>query len=229
VVSLAQPGKDDLPIDPLGAATLRQRVCPLNVKLQRFGAMQALGPANFVLDEVVLNKTTLDKTKIPLVDESFAPAQFFQMSDSQKLSSPAFQKLKGGLTVAPNEKNLASGSGETNEVKYTTKVIGDPGQTEEPLAAEHLGGMWKRSVTGLGGLRRLGAEAYLDPTAKPKFVVADELFVVAEIQTLTTRKDVLAAPLSKIEATFALHKHLASDPTARATLQVVPKFEMAGR
>jgi hypothetical protein len=57
--------------------------------------------------------------------------------------------------------------------------------------------------------------------------VADELFVVADINTLTARGDVLLDPKSKMEATLALRTYLADNPDARADLQVVPRFEMA--
>jgi hypothetical protein len=200
------------------------------VKLQRFGAMQTLGPANFVLQTVTVNETlNLDKKDVGFVSEPFAPAQYFQMKDSEKLSSKSFEKLKGGFTVAPRKNNLAAGSGKANPVQYRTKVIGETQEQLSPLPPEHLNGMRKRSMTGLSGPRRLGVEAYVDPTRGPRFTVADELFVVADIRTLTTRGDVLLDPKSKIEAQLALRQHFTVDPAARNDLQVVPRFEMAGR
>jgi hypothetical protein len=231
VVSLAAASAGEQPIDPLGAARLQQRVCPLEVKLQRFGALEALGPAKFDLETavpaVVVNNTlNLERKDVRFVNEAFAPAQYFQMKDSEKLSSPSFQKLKGGFTVSPKKNNLASGSGRTNPVEYRTKVIGETTEQVTPLPLEHLEGMRKRSMTGLGGLRRLGVEAYVDPTRGPRFVVADELFVVADVATLAPRADVMLEAKSKIEAQLTLRAHVAGNPAAGADLQVVPRFEI---
>jgi hypothetical protein len=181
-----------------------------------------------VLQSITVNQTlAVDRKDVGFVSEPFAPAQYFQMKDSEKLSAKSFEPLKGGFTVAPRKNNLAAGSGKTNPVEYRTKVIGETQETVTPLPPEHLDGMRKRSMTGLRGLRRLGVEAYVDPTRGPRFTVADELFVVADVDTLITRPDVLLAPKTKIEAQLALKQHLADNPTSRGTLQVVPRFEAA--
>jgi hypothetical protein len=89
--------------------------------------------------------------------------------------------------------------------------------------------MRKRSATGIGGLGRLGVEAYFDRTALRKFTVTDELFVVSDRNTFTTNTAVLATPSSKLVASLALEQHLADNPDDRGNLQVTPKFEMGGR
>jgi hypothetical protein len=96
------------------------------------------------------------------------------------------------------------------------------------FTAGHLDGMCLRSGVALFGVRRAGAEAYADPTAARKFTLDDELFVIANINDLTTRTDLIATPLTKIDAFLELRDHRAANPYA-GNLAVVPKFEVGAR
>jgi hypothetical protein len=230
VVSLSEPAGDDTdrPVDPLGAVTVRERVCPLNKKLDRFGPVKPAGPGRFQLESATINLKSIALADVSYVKEPFAPAQYFKMSDSEKLSAPSFQKLDGGLTVKGNARNIAPGSVEHQDIQYKTKRLGGPPPSgDHALPADQLARMSKRAGAGLFGLRRLAAP-YLDPTAPRKFTVADELFVIANLHDLTSRTDLTPSPISKIEALFKLRDHRAANANA-APLAVLPKFEVGNR
>ena len=56
------------------------------------------------------------------VQESFAPAQFFDLSDEQKLSSASFKSFDSGVRVGDAQR-LHTGYAAAREVKYELKYI----------------------------------------------------------------------------------------------------------
>ncbi|PSJ37670.1 DUF6603 domain-containing protein [Allosphingosinicella deserti] len=98
------PGEVALLLHPLGSLSVSQRVAPLGEHISRFGntvpadggryTIAVAGPDNAPLDERI---TVAD------LEDSFAPAQFREMSDSEKLSAPAFKSMQSGLILACEE------------------------------------------------------------------------------------------------------------------------------
>jgi len=227
VVSLAD-SKGEQPFDPLGIAVVRQRVCPLNLQLQRFGTARALLPAFFKLQSVTVNNVNIDLKRVSFLREPFAKAQFLEMSDTEKLSAPAFEPLDGAIRIPANDNSIAPGSSETTTIKYKTKILGETTTTDHVLSLDHLLGMARRSAATKFGARNIAAEVYTDPTAVLRFTFARETFVVADRRTFTTQS-IFGATASKTEASRALEEHLATQPEDRDNLHVVPKFEVGER
>jgi hypothetical protein len=81
-------------LDPLGRLVVKQQVVPLNTgsDIEIFGSAPVSGDRRFRLT-ATLNGTQLPSTP---VQASFAPAQFFVMSDDEKLAAPSFQSMEAG-------------------------------------------------------------------------------------------------------------------------------------
>jgi hypothetical protein len=81
-------------LDPLGRLVVKQQVVPLNTgsDIEIFGSAPVSGDRRFRLT------ATLNGTQLPSapVQASFAPAQFFVMSDDEKLAAPSFQSMEAG-------------------------------------------------------------------------------------------------------------------------------------
>jgi hypothetical protein len=229
VVSLADTSPDSQLIDPLGVAVVKQNVCPFNLQLERFGAAKPSGPAKFFLASAKINGAPIAITADSFRKEPFAKAQFVELKDAQKLSAPSFEPFDGAIRLAANTNSIVSGSSVPTEIKYKTKVIGQPDAPDHTLPLDHLLGMRRRSATGLGGLRRAAALAYLDPTAPPRFTFGLEEFVIGNRFTFRPQAGILTTPANKLQAGQALAAHLQSNPQDGDVLQVYPKFEMAGR
>jgi hypothetical protein len=227
VVSFADNTKGDQLFDPLGVAVVKQSVCPFNLKLQRFGSAKASGTPTFVLQKAAFDGATV--TGSTFKKEPFAKAQFVEMTAAQKLSAPAFEPFDGAIRLPANDNRTRSGSMAGTDLSYQTKVLGAPAFDEHPLPPDHLANMVLRSAAGLRGLRRSAAQAYLDPTAKPRFTFDAEEFVIGDKTTLTTQAALLAGPANKAQAIDALNAHLLTNPEDRDVLQVYPKFELGGR
>src|SRR5207302_9755432 len=83
-------------VEPSGALTLRQKVLPLNRQLGRFGEAVPQGQDTFTLVDVRLGGVTA--TAAPVLD-NFAPGQFEQLSDADRLTLPSFEPMQAGFQV----------------------------------------------------------------------------------------------------------------------------------
>jgi hypothetical protein len=81
-------------LDPLGQLFVRQQVVPLNTArdIEIFGSAPVAGARRFNLT-ASLNGTPLLSARL---QASFAPAQFFAMSDDEKLAAPSFESMDAG-------------------------------------------------------------------------------------------------------------------------------------
>ena len=87
-------------LHPLGTLTVKQSVVPLNLDISRFGQAAPAGARRFTISSVSLggqNQTTRP------VKDFFAPAQFFEMSDDEKLSRPSFEPMAAGVSIGSDE------------------------------------------------------------------------------------------------------------------------------
>jgi hypothetical protein len=84
---------DQLVIHPMGVLTFSERLVPLGLDITKFGNKVPLDAKRFDIkatDPGILTQT---------VTEEFAPANFFDKNDNEKLSSPSFERLTSGFKV----------------------------------------------------------------------------------------------------------------------------------
>ena len=92
-------------LDPRGAITLRQRVTPLGVKLEKFGSnpLTPIGGNYFEVPSFKVGPDSYSPATLPgIVEETkdfFAPSQYYKLSDGEKLSRPSFESLTNGLRI----------------------------------------------------------------------------------------------------------------------------------
>jgi uncharacterized protein DUF6603 len=82
-------------LDPLGRLRVSQLVVPLNTArdIELFGGAPVAGDRRFAVT-AKLGPTELPRTAHR---EPFAPAQFFEMSDDEKLAAPSFESMEAGV------------------------------------------------------------------------------------------------------------------------------------
>lgn len=231
VVTLSAQASGGQPtIDPVGQASLHQKVCPLNFKLSRFGAYKPKTHTIFTLNNpTVHDGTTPAPTPIPVVTrDKFAPALFKDMSGAEKLSSKPYDLFDAGFTIDPDnvvyDTNIQS-----HVVKYDTEVVDNQSNVttakgDFALTLRHLLGMLTRSAPALGGIRRTGTERFVDPTATVLVVLGEETFVVADGCSLATASSITGSAVQQTLAQIALDAHLASQPSDRGEYRVVPAY-----
>jgi hypothetical protein len=225
-VSVAtQPGETLVLIDPVGGILLRERVLPLNRRITKFGEGTAGGPGEYDVTAVQVAGQDMPFTA---VEEQFAPAQFEDLTDAEKLSLPSFALMDAGVALAGGA--VAAGTGLGTDLVYETRIVDRPwaGQPAAayPLPLRNQQVMLAAGAAARAPFRRSGRETFSPgvPVVGPVVTLADEEFVVAGVDDLTIR-DTFGTALSQNDAFSLLARHLEAHPEARGTLQVVPRSE----
>ena len=83
-------------LHPLGRLSVKQSLLPLNTArdIDTFGGAPLRGDRRFTVTAVTLNGDEQTPSTLP---DLFAPAQFFDLTDEEKLVSPSFETLDGGI------------------------------------------------------------------------------------------------------------------------------------
>jgi hypothetical protein len=226
VVTLTQSATaSKQPIDPVGEATLHQKVLPLNYQLSKFGIYQPIKNTKFTLQSVTIGSGS-PITNLTMRQDYFAPALFKDMKGDEKLSTPSYEKHDSGFTIAPD--NVVPGDINAHKITYDTDVI-DPAGNDNAgasfdLPLRHLLAMLAKGASALGGIRRSGAQTFVDPTAPVLVHLSDEGFVVADACSLVANTSVTPAPLARSAAQSALDAHVQAQPSDAGQFRVIPAY-----
>lgn len=219
-------------LDPRGSLLLRQRVVPLGVQLGKYGR-GPIAPATgqrFDLTELVVagvhHPVATDKA-VETVRDFFAPDQFQQLTDAQKLSLPSFQLLPCGL-------RLASMDGLVADDKATLRVV----EYEHKLLSGASGGATtsrppKMSAKGYQQLVRGGALGQDVDAARPSARApqpvnwAEDAFVVVHAATLEVYDPAGHARFAtQVEAEQYRKELVAAAPALAEEVLVVPAYQL---
>jgi hypothetical protein len=86
-----------LVLQPAGTLEISQKILPLNVAVQRLGGAAPDTAGAFTIKAVNFGNGTAPPVS-PILEE-FPPAQFFDMSDAEKLSRPSFAQYDAGVAI----------------------------------------------------------------------------------------------------------------------------------
>jgi hypothetical protein len=188
----------------LGRLRLTQTVAPLGVPLARFGSAAVLdaGPVTVHVDAAMATPVE--------TDELFAAAQFFDLSDEEKLSKPAFVPHHAGVVLEGTAWSVAA--------PLTRDVVYEESNGEERPAAGSrvLGGLraeyldW--CVTGAAGRARAEQVAVPSP---PRVKVNPVSYVVADAAT-----GVATAAGAGLDAAFATSARQSVDHVVMADYEL---------
>ncbi|HKF00130.1 MAG TPA: DUF6603 domain-containing protein [Actinomycetes bacterium] len=225
VTLLTPSGTDTLLLHPMGEATVRQKVVPLNRTLERFGEYAISGPDRFDVTGVRVGDRPASSWDV--VTDHFSPGEFEQLTETEKLSRDSFEMMDAGVGVGGDLLDAPTAALKTATLDYETKIVDAPWISRK-LPAYRLVrdvqltlGLTGSKATSL--LATTGTTQFARTRARPAGVtIAPERYTVATQDTLAARPD-LAAGVTKGAASLAL-KH-APEGTA-AGLQVVPEHEL---
>ncbi len=228
-VSVATPAStadSDVLIDPVGGVMVRERVLPLNRRITRFGDAIPAGPGRYDVTGATLGGDDTDWTP---VQEAFAPAQFEQLSDADKLSLPSFARMDAGVALAATA--LDAGPALDTDLVYETRIVDRPWAgavaPSYPLPLRNQTAMLASGAAARAPFRTSGAQKFVAPGARTGGAPVrfdDEPYVIAGVDDLTVRAD-FGASLSHNDAFSVLARHLELHPEDRGALQVVPRAE----
>ena len=91
------PPGETLVLDPLGTLVVQQQVAPLNTgrDIDTYGGAPVAGAHRFQVAATLQNQVQ----SVAAVRGQFAPAQYFTMSDDEKLAAPSFEEMDAGIAI----------------------------------------------------------------------------------------------------------------------------------
>jgi hypothetical protein len=166
-------------------------------------------------------------TNFPLttVNESFAAAQFQQMTDADKLSRPSYQALKGGVTIG------AAGDPQTSkmtkrEIDYEVTII-DKEPVKPILRLKAISSLFHNFLSGSAVARsalsyrtKSQYQPYTD-----KIAIAPEGYTVASVRD-NKAINTQASFTSEAMAVEYMKSQQAADPSMAGTMHVLPNHEV---
>jgi hypothetical protein len=115
--------ENEFRVHPLGTLTVRQSVVPLNLArdIDKFGESPVAGARRFTVSGVAIEGAGGQSTT-PL-QEDFAPAQFFEMTDEAKIASPSFEPMQAGLRVGATDFAFGFDQRIESPLDYETRIV----------------------------------------------------------------------------------------------------------
>jgi hypothetical protein len=229
ITSLAGAATDAnqaLLLEPAGTLRIAQRVLPFGQPLTRFGGAPLGRTLQFTMDGVTAFTTTFQQP--PTTTEEFAPAQYFEFSDAEKLSLPSFNKFDAGVEIAGDATDIGSGSPKhavVTQLTYDTTIFDSVSQ--KPGKTYVLGAGALQAMNGRVMAQPAGLSRYAPPAGTPSRVtLAPDRWVIAGANDLVLRSEITSDG-SKLGAQLALNRFLAANADQRGQLQVVLLEEAA--
>jgi hypothetical protein len=207
---------------------VRQRILPLNREIARFGSARPSGAREFRITEARVNGVFLEV--IP-VSEYFAPAQFFDMPDDQKLSGPSFELMAAGVRISSDR--VLFGTPVAADLGYE-EIIVDSAAEPEPSAPPSppvrldvqslfVQVQWNaanRSAVQRGGIAKYRGKGISITVVEPKFAIA---------RADDTAPPAAARNLSFSEAKATLRNMRGTNPATFRLMNVIPEAEEVTR
>jgi hypothetical protein len=213
--SLPAPAGEIL-MHPLGRLAVTQRVVPLGMTVDRVGQARPVGGARFSIDPFATVGGRQMSTNT--LNDKFARAQYFDMTDDEKLSAPAFESMSAGVEIGTS--GLTHGAGVQSTTDYETLIYKPLAETPIPGEAYAL------SADRLAALSAIGEDAkvtsFSGPTREAR--VAWSRYMVASTADLSEQA-VAGVPEGGAptysEAAAALRTYTTAHPEQLSKLQLV--------
>ncbi|MEO8513358.1 MAG: DUF6603 domain-containing protein [Ignavibacteria bacterium] len=100
-----EPPEDSIVVHPSGVLSFSERLVPLDYTINKFGNKVPDGADRFSISDI--KSDTLNMASVTL-KELFAPANFTEMSDTEKISRKSFESMNSGFEVNSSSGLLAA-------------------------------------------------------------------------------------------------------------------------
>jgi hypothetical protein len=221
---------------------VKETVVPLNIEISRFGQAAPAGERRFAITTVSVGG---DNQTIRPVRDFFAPTQFIEMSDDEKLSRPSFEPMDAGVSFVSDAIVFTTDTSdwlEAKAIEFETWILDkgtnvaesadqvDPQGTTlfYQLSPMLLGKQARFGAAGRSELRRTGTAKYRTTIAKHR--IAKEGWTIVEPADLTVQPVTggeARGPLSYSEAVQELRKLTQDHRVQAARLKILRPSELA--
>ncbi len=224
-VSLRQmpPDETAMVLHPLGTLHISQMSLPLELKLDKVGNQK---PEDVNRLSIKVVGGGLERVRDAF--EQFAPAQFQNFSDADKLSRPAFAPEKSGLDLAPTGQDVRSSSMSRRTVRYEEIIIDSNYKRFQRRFRGYLGTLFTFFLNGNSAALcelSMAKKSKLQPFDE-KIAVANETYTVALQSTNKAYATDSISFHSEASAREYLNSEIAKDASLAEQIHVIPTFEM---
>jgi hypothetical protein len=210
--------------DPSARLEVHEQVVPLGLAITRFGSASVSGANQFAITDMRVGNQTMT---CDAVQDDFAPAQFFDLSDQDKLARPSFERHDAGAVM--HDSLLSNGTPQPKSIDFETFYIDTPGQirTDEgvpqpfpwnDIEVVMLTGSAAQKPISRAGARRYSAPGTPIHVAEPAFVLVDTTTLAPQGAT-PTGKTTYSDTAALLAATLTAH------PNQHNTLQIIATHE----
>lgn len=218
-----------LVIHPAGVLTFSQRSLPLeDFAIQKFGSKKPLAENKFKLTSANSGGAEI-LADFQSVKEQFAPANFLELSDSEKLSRKSFDNLPSGFKLTATA-DLLTTLPVVRDVIYELSYLRR--QQIGPKSLINLfGAAYDRLVKGsaVRQSRLAQQQTRVSLNAPPQVELLQETFVIANAADLKSHVTNASGPVffsTQAEAYQQQQELIAQNPALAGQIQVVSNFEL---
>lgn len=224
---IEDPGR--LLAHPLARLEVHERIVPLDLDINRFGEAAPSGARRFAITGLRVGGTAVASEAVL---DDFAPAQFFALSEEEKLERPSFERHDAGVITSGSL--VTSGRPPVAKtIAYETLFIDapggaprtEPGTQPQPLPLTDIAGILEIGSAARAGIARTARRRYSAPGNPAR--VAEPLFALADAGTLASAGIGPAAGATFSEVQAMLDGEIARAPGQRDALLIVATHEMA--
>jgi hypothetical protein len=211
-------------LHPVGVLHVSQRALPLEIKLDKVGNQK---PSDVSRVSIAVTGGGLAKKDDAF--EQFAPAQFQDFSDADKLSKPAFSPERSGLDLSASGADLRSSVMVKRVVRYEEIIIDSNFKRFQRRFRDYFGVLFDFFLRGAAVTRcelSMAARTRLQPFEE-KIAVNDETYTVAFQSDNKAVAPEAAAFRSEASAREYLRRMVDRDASLADTLHVIPSYEKA--
>jgi len=218
-------------VHPQGKLAVSQKIVPLDIDITRFGNCRPdpTGYSYFSLNISYDASTANILQKDPL-KEYFAPNEFFNLSETDRLNSASFQELTSGLEVKSTSTALKGGKPRRRRYEYEQIIMDSRRSPVRMLSPSTVAVAFRtNSTTGTTAANSTLGSASIDrlraSDAPLPITETEASFAIARTSNLTNYNSLTAN--SRIEAQKILERELLLNPALEGQLQIVNQFEVA--
>jgi hypothetical protein len=224
-VSIKQFSSDKTIVHPFGILTFSERLLPLNIDIEKFGNKRPKDNKRFA---VGIPKTT-PPTELTTeeVREPFAPASFFTLSDSEKLTRASYEEMISGFKITGSTA-IQLPLPVSRPVDYELSYLGAKRTKLKRFGLYQFSKLSLKagSKGGSSASSRLSVvHSRTSVNAPEKVKTQEERYVIASTSDMTLYQKNLVAK-SYTEAMDHYKQIIKSDPALADQIQIVADYEL---
>lgn len=214
----------ELVLHPVGYLRVSQKAVPIDLPIAKLGSQKVKDVKKFSLSVV-----STGLTKKGDVKESFAMAQFLDLENSKKLSSPAYESQNGGLEISVSDKQLRSSKTVKRLVRYETKIVDTNFKQHLIKFFAFVSTLFKHFLVGSAVTKSELSYNYKNQKNlfNDKIKVKPESYSIAFNENNKRYSDETTSFSSYAAANAFMQAEIEKNPNLEESLHVIPNFELS--